>query len=355
MSRGLNILLTGFTSRIANTVTDRVNIYITSAPLVAEMLQRAGHTVDWRPTIFGEEGIEKYDIVMLGCSDPNSYTGMVHRYGAYWALLKARRLMIWFDDWRIKGQFHAWVQQPEALWQTRMLHNDRLPEHEQAIVYKNAINSAVMSMRDEHRPAVMAQLFNWGNDQQFMKEVPEAKWLARFDISGLVPKVLRQPPRPLAQRTKGWVAASLTQVDDWTDKLQLTWPLIKQAKPKGRAFGGWKKIREVELVNTLYADHTGILCKPYSHAGSGWWRSRFNYAVETRSVLLGDMKEVSAIGESFRLTPSLVESMNDADLQDLANRQAAEFLGWQDSPERAIERLNLSLLRIMDEPARPTF
>lgn len=355
MSRPLTILLTGFTSRQANTVSEKANIYITTSPLLKHMLERMGHVVDWRPTIFGEANVDKYDLVMVGCSDPNSYTGMVHRYGAYWALLKAKRLMIWFDDWRIKGQYHAWLKKPDTIWQTRMLDPNRMPEHEEALMYKDPIDNMITSLRTTHKAAVMAQLFNWGHEEMFWREAPDAAWLARFDISAFVPEVLRQPPRPLAERTRGWVAASLTQTDDWTDKLGLHHPLVTQAKPKGMRGGGWKKLREVDLVNDLYAEHTGILCKPYSHAGSGWWRSRFNYSVETRSVLFGDPNEIHSIGDAYR-TPLLeLERMSVNDLQAVADKQAQQFVAWQDQQPAAMTKLTNAFNRIMDEPERPTF
>lgn len=355
MSRRLSILLTGFTSRQANTISDRANIYITTSPLLKGMLEKIGHAVDWRPVVFGEEDVSKYDLVMVGCSDPNSYTGMVHRYGAYWALLKAKRLMIWFDDWRIKGQYHAWLEKADTIWQTRMMDPNRMDEHAQALRYKEAIDNVVTSLATTDKAAVMAQLFNWGYEEQFMREVPHAKWLARFDISSLVPKVLAAPARPLAERNRGWVAASLTQVDDWTDKLPLRYPLVTQAKPKGMRGGGWKKLHEVQLVNTLYAENTGILCKPYSHAGSGWWRSRFNYAVETRSVLYGDPKEIHAIGDAYRHSLPELENMSIDQLQRVANEQMSQFIAWQDTPQMAMDKLDGYLVRIMDEPTRPQF
>lgn len=354
MTRPLTILLTGFTSRQANTAGKKQDDYIIAGKIFADMLTRLGHTVDWRPVQFGEAGIEKYDLVMVGCSDPNSYTGMVHRYGAIWAMLNASRLLIWFDDWRIKGEFHSYVQKPEVYWATRMLHEKRLPEHAEALVYQQQINDMFVGFRDEHRPAVVAQLFNWGDETKFLKEVPEAKWLARFDVSSFAPHYTLAS-KPIAERRKAWVSASLSQTDDYIEKLKPTWEVIKQCKPKGLAFGGWKKMLEADVVTQLYDTCIGVICKPYSHAGSGWWRVRYNYAMQCNNIVLADPKEVGALGPAFMEPVSAIELLDDAQLQQLADWQREHFLGWQDSQQQALDKLQLHLIRLMDEPTRPRY
>jgi hypothetical protein len=354
MSRPLTILLTGFTSRQANTVSEKSNIYATTSPLFAGMLRQLGHTVDWRPTIVGEAGVENYDIVMVGCSNPNSMTGMVHRYGAMYAMLKARRLLIWYDDWRVKEQYSAWINAPDSAWATRMLHEKRLGEHAQAMEHKPAIDAMLKALTTTDKAPVLAQLFNWGNEKLFMKEVPEAKWLARFDISAFTP-VHVTDPKSVVDRSRSWVSAALSQTEDYTDKLRLTWPLLNQTKPKGKGFGGWKKMREDAIVKVLYRDNIGVLCKPYSHAGSGWWRSRYSYAVQCRNVMLADYKEIHGLGGPYLKRAAEIEAMDAGQLEQLIDQQVACFTSFQDSQSLALTRLSGHLTRIMDEPARPVF
>lgn len=354
MQQPLTVLLTGFTSRQANTVSEKTDIYITFAPILKKMLEKLGHVVDWRPVTFGEQDIEKYDLVLCGCSDPNSMTGQTHRYGAIWSMLNARRLILWFDDWRIKGQLHTFLQKPEVFWNTRMLHEKQMPTHEQALMFKDPIDAMLKGLATDHRPPVVAQLFNWGDEAKFLKEVPEAKWLMRFDVGSFVPNFVEQPI-PMEQRTRQWVAASLTQMNDYIDKLKPTIPVFIQAKPRGRSFGGWKKMHEREVVTELYAKSLGVISKPYPHAGSGWWRVRFNYAVHARSIMIADPKEAGAAGQSFRLYLPFVEKLSPAEMQDLANKQAEEFLSWQDSQDQACEKMSNGLIRLLDEPVRPEY
>lgn len=353
MTRSLTILLTGFTSRQANTVSVKSDIYATTSPLFADMLRRLGHTVDWRPTVFGEAGVENYDIVMVGFSDPNSHTGMVHRYGAMYAMLKAKRLLMWADDWRL-SPYKTMITNVEYSWATRMLHEKRLGEHAQALELKPAIDQVMTSLATTHKAPVLAQLFNWGDESLFLKEVPHAAWLARFDISAFTPVHVTEP-KPMVERGHRWVSAALSQTEDYTDKLRLTWPLLNQTKPKGKGFGGWSKMREDAIVQTLYRDNVGVLCKPYSHAGSGWWRSRYSYAVQCRNVMLADFKEISGIGGPYLKRAAEIEAMSADDLQKLADWQANAFLSFQDSQSLALTRLAGHLQRIMDEPARPNF
>lgn len=354
MQRKLTILLTGFTSRQANTVSERADIYITFGPILKRLLESLGHTVDWRPVKFGEHGIEHYDAVFVGCSDPNSMTGQTHRYGAIWAMMKATRLALWFDDWRIKGQLHTFLKKPEVFWNTRMLHESQLPTHEEALMLKAPIDHMLNELGWPQQVPVVAQLFNWGELDKFKKECPDARWYMRFDPSCYVPNFITTPT-PMAEKLEGWVAASLTQMDDYTDKLGAKWPIIKQAKPKGKGFGGWKKLHERDVVTQLYDKYAGLISKPYPHAGSGWWRVRFNYACHARAIMLASVKEAGAIGPAFHVTAPQVEAMSVAARANLAQLQYEQFMHWQSSEEQVKDLMYTYLTRLLDEPTRPRY
>lgn len=352
--RPLTILLTGFTSRQANTVSAKADIYITFAPILKKVLERLGHTVDWRPVTFAESDIEKYDIVFCGCSDPNSMTGQGHRYGAIWSMIKAQRLVLWFDDWRIKGQLHSFLKKPSVFWETRMLHEAHLSTHARALEFKDPIDNMLFGLSTDHKAPIVAQLFNWGNEAKFLKEAPDAKWLLRFDPSAYVPNFVEKII-PMEERKRSWVAASLTQMDDFIEKLKLQWPVTKQAKPAGRAFGGWKKMHEKDVVTELYATHAGLLSKPYPHAGSGWWRVRFNYAAHTNTVMLADQKEVTEIGSAYRYSAAEIESLSASGLEALAVAQYVQLRGWEDSELTVATKMARYIDRVMQEPSRPRY
>lgn len=343
----MKVLLTGFTTRQANTLRKSANFYVLAQQIFHDMLVESGHDVDWRAVQIGED-LSMYDVAMVGLSNPTTMNGMAHRYGGMWALTTHRNVIGWFDDFRFKDQMASWLRKPEPAFSDRLWPDKRRAEHDTAIEYKDKLIAAFNVIKERKIPFI-AHIFEWGDIEAMARETPDARWFSRFDISSFVPIVSNALPYDM--RKRAWVSAALTNTDDWISKLNLSWDVITSTKPKGgNPFGGgWKKIPEDELVRTLYRDNMGILCHPYSHAGSGWWRIRYNYMTQTKSILLADRAEVQEMGEPFRYSPAEIEAMSDSQLFSLADRQTSVFNSYVLPRRTALVRLNDCLERATRE------
>lgn len=344
----MNILLTGFTTRQANTLRESANFYVLAQQIFRDMLVEMGHKVDWRAVEIGED-LSMYDLAMVGLSNPTTMNGMAHRYGGMWALASHRNVLAWFDDFRFKDQLYSWLRKPEPAFSDRLWPDRRYAEHEKAMEWKDRLIAAFQVIKDRKLPFI-AHIFEWGDISLMARETPDARWFCRFDISDFVPRLVTDPA-PFETRKKAWVSAALTNTDEWINKLGLTWDIVKSTKPKGgNPFGGgWKKIPEPELVRTLYRDNIGILSHPYSHAGSGWWRVRFNYMTQTQSILLGAIEEAQEMGEAFRYSPQEIEAMPTHALHALAQRQTNSFMSYVLPRGAAMSRLQAGIDRATAE------
>lgn len=117
-------------------------------------------------------------------------------------------------------------------------------------------------------------------------------------------------------RHRCWVEANLgSDHSDISSKLSLGWPI--------EFFGGKRKdhgirLPECELAQR-YAENWGVAAYPYPHAGSGWWRNRYNMAADCDCLVAASDRDLEVLGLEM-YSPRIVEGMDFQGLRYAAKR-----------------------------------
>lgn len=314
----MRVLLTG-TSRVqAN--AKRLSNYRTNINYLHDMLVMLGHTVDWRPVAPGEEGLQdRYDIALVGLQAVNGVAGKAHPYGALWAASQLPHITV-FGDWQVRPSIYS-LKNPKHLWTDAMLSPGAKRTRERALLFHDTIDAQRQRWWD-NLDAVIAPLFPWGDHGKFKRIHPMTR-LYPLDPTNFA-QVLTTPGDDQEKR-RAWVCAALADQSNWTRKINPSWPLVRQHGQ--RNVRGWGRISEDEVVNGLYRTHWGVLApRQGSMAGTGWWRSRYVYAVQARSIMWADPREVIGLGGPYLHTMQAIEASTDAALRQLADHQRDHLL-----------------------------
>lgn len=340
----MKILLTGCTRVMCGFPRKPTSNYLTFFELLAKMLQQLGHTVHWTAVTPGDELKGKYDLALIGLQTLHGMAGKQHKYGAFWAATQLKHMVV-FDDWQVYPSCYS-LKVPKYLWREAMLAGRELEERAFALQHQELFERVQRAWWSA-MPGVLAPLFEWGDHSRFSRTHPGdgIKRLYSVDPSPFVPSLIDPESSYIRNprlKNRRWVLASLADHGEKTKKLGLTWPIVAQHCISGKR--GWGRIGEDQLVQHQYTENWGIISPKYNHAGSGWWRSRFNYAAQTRSILLAHNEEVRALGDAYLLEPQDVEEMSDTELVGLAGMQAASLAAAGLSAERTLIKLDTILL-----------
>lgn len=320
--------------------------YLSFFIVLHAMLRELGHAVDWRAVEPAEPLAGRYDLALLGLQAMNGLAGKQYRYGTLWAATQLPHAVV-FDDWQVTATVRA-LKKSNYCWRTAMLGGRELREHEVAMRHFDLLDR-VRSEWYRELPAVIAPLFAWGDHAKFERLHPMTRLVA-VDPSAFVPRLTRGSSRDVKER--GWVLAALGDHTDWSERLGLRWPIIRQHGQKGKR--GWGRVPEERVVDELYRSHWGVLAPRYDGRviGTGWWRSRFNFAAQAGSVLHADPLEVQPLGRSYLYRPAEVEDLNHYSLRKLASTQARALDRETHSRADALDHLKrgLKLARRDGEP-----
>lgn len=315
------VLLTGATRVQAND-TDRVKLHYASNPMcLYAALRRTGYEIDWRPVVPGED-LSGYDAIISGIAPVLSSWGSKHVYGALWALAQNKPKALLVDDWQVKNiaaDLKGVPNRADRLMHPKMPRAGR-PEAE-TMIDMLLVMCDYLGGKTWMEPT-LGSFFDWGNRELFVRGTKIGEMI------GFDPTVF-QPDygiRPSDQKEKAWVLASLGDHTKWMGKLGLEWPV----KTFGRKQWGDKKefderLQEPDLMR-VYEANWGVLSPKYEHAGSGWWRARFDYARQAGCILLADPSEVEGLGRSYSEVGQYgFDTMSEQSLRDIANEQALAF------------------------------
>lgn len=317
----MKILFTGFGTRHVG--SDRVQLPVATGAEALAGLLRERHEVDQRAVTPGED-LGGYDAAIVVAIAPNALTA---RYvlGGLWALhVFGARAHLVIDDWQtsqLVAGAKTQARDHSRIWK-ELLNRVGRAECLASPALTAAVEGQVHLLAGDGWPwRVWTPLFRYGDPLKL--GLPAQRYVP-FDPSLFFWEQKRhlQVHAFGEHRERQWVSASLLSKQDWLDRTKFTWPVwrlgnVKQDQPR----------LSEDMVLRAYGLCWGALSAPHNHAGSGWWRARYQFAALMGAVLLGSHKETSPLGTGYWLwAPAEVESLPDAALAELAQLQRDNFL-----------------------------
>ena len=320
----MRIFLTGSTSTQTRNKTN-IRVFSLTAAL-ATGIQAVGNKLTWGPPDPDNEAkdLKDYDLVLVGLAPVNSL-------GARWAaaacglIAKCWRegvpVMVFVDDWKVREaqaglrRFH---HHPDKLLEYvgRIQNTKYVPWIRDNV---DLVLEAIHRMHDDVWPPALTCLFPWGN-HDMIREKTTMYEMAWVDPSAVVPEWPIHKPSD-EDRSREWILAGLSRYEEWRDSLGAQWPIQCYGNMAAKIY---PNMVEDKMPNR-YAQSWGVLCHKYPHAGSGWWRNRFPFAIQAGSILWGDPAEMAGLGGPYLVPINDIERMSTAQLRELANDQALTF------------------------------
>lgn len=304
----MKVLLTGMTARQANTIGKRALNYFSAPTAFYDYLTSCKFEVDWRPVQFGEN-LSKYDAIFIGIANPNSLSN-VNVFSSIWATQWPHILYV--DDWQVSTAFGGYTE--KNLFRQFMMNKQRAPYDAVLKNKKKLLTLANKNIVDA--TDLLAPMFPWGNH-------------SLLTLGTNLRTIVSVDPSPYYHnrnknlncfdiKKKKWVCAALY---DYTAKLEKLGFNMKDVIH----YHSKNKISESALVDNIYPHNWGVISVPYKHAGSGWWRARYNHAVHVGSILWTNEEESRYMGGPYKfISPSDMKSEN-VDLRKLATTQREWF------------------------------
>lgn len=150
--------------------------------------------------------------------------------------------------------------------------------------------------------------------ERHVTKVNRSATFSHFDPSNAFPVYDVTMPNP-EDRRRAWVEANLgSDHSDVATRYHLDWPVDLYG---GRRKDALPRITEDRLAQ-VYADNWGLVSYPYTHAGSGWWRNRYNMAADNWNVLAAHPADLEAFGFNSSLPKIAEGKLSTSGLMDLA-------------------------------------
>lgn len=296
---------------------------VPSEQALVRLLREMGHFVEQRAVKWGED-LDGYDrIITYLCGTDSFVCG--HTSGALWTL-KRKDTLIAFDDYQVDRTVQDGTFKPDAKWK------DAFVNQMEGATNRDELDELHFDWCKDRQ--VLIPAFSNGNlDLLFAKtRKKHGDWLATQNITlhgydpnpfleGRVPRG-RAAALAAVSRRKQWVVAGLSKQNRGAmKKWKPTFPVIELG---GRGENG---IRMPEPEAVEWFGESWLHCMPgYSHAGSGWWRSRPSQLAGHGVVCYCDPKEGAIYGDSWVIQdPLSLEAMSEAELESLGAAQAKEF------------------------------
>lgn len=327
------ILVTGMTAKQRGGGRPSMFLLLDAVTLALESL---GHSVAREVRLSVDDDLSEYDYAIVGLYALDSASASPQKIQCVKACTQLPHVVAW-DDWHSKQVFGSIRKWEKSFWRGGMHESDQKfqIEREKALRGHGAQIVARIAQWAEKIPACLTAAFNWG-DHSILREQHAFGSLLPWDPTPWIAGWYDCPVKRVKERS--WSLASLSQQEGWLDDLRLAWPTQRMFSPTAGA-RGWQ-ISEQEVFDT-YCRTWGVLSPPYDHLlGSGWWRNRFALSTLADSVLWCDPAELN-LKESWFFTPaSLVESMTDEQLTDLASKQKEElWTKWVISKDQSAQQL----------------
>jgi len=341
---------------------------------VVDVLREAGHTVDWRAVMPGED-LSVYDVMWLNLAGVNSVNGTPGAMGLLWAASQERvPAVLFLDDWKTKLTYqqlrtfqlrdsgsiyydrhlisgvrnllpdasptHYTFESADAEWK-RVVKELSLDEAEAEKIrptpfyrqrsyfsadewqamWPDMLAGARALWRGRKNSALGIPAYRWGSDDIVRKTLPKPiaeAGFTRVDPSFIAVDIANASLRS-SDREEAWGLAGLADHTEWLAEYlpDATWPVRMVGHRSNR------KVKTEHDVVEFYSSTSGILSPSYYHAGSGWWRSRFIYAAALELPLFAADGEASPLGEAYSYTTRDIEGLPAVERDNVGRAQQA--------------------------------
>ena len=323
----MKVLLTGMTRRQANHVSTRSKQDYLSAPIIFYNIikQIKNVKIDWRPIVYGED-LSSYDLILIGLSAPNSLSN-IFLFQSIWATQYPHLFFV--DDFKVKGAFGG--LDVDNLFRNFTFDRQKLNAEERVGLKRISNMKRIIQLSDNITEAesLLAPMFEWGDHSLLVEGTPiKKKNLYYIDPSPFI-TFMRNEHR---DKERKWICPALYDYEDKLKRWKLTWPVEYYHKKN--------YISESMLAKRCEKAY-GILSPKYSHAGSGWWRNRFNMAINTNSLLIAHHDEVADLGSHYALLENIedVENASNKTLRKMICDQRNVFFDLMRTKKHNIQKM----------------
>jgi len=333
----MKIFLTGSTPQQANMMKRAVAVDRLNMPAhIYSALIEMGHEVEWRAAEAGK--FPDCDLIWTTLFPPCTMVApyaMANSWLIHEAVTRGVPVVMFFDDWQYSSVWNQYKTMSNTGKRqiTKTLSGQYL--------YRGDID-ALMSVSDQimeftrwfwrNDPAlrdktalVVPKFHGWGDHAELERAVvPRAGDPTVPTVSLLTldptPMIYRciDFDRPLPDdRERHWMIATFFTHDKWFRYQHLTWPIDFFGPLKK----GFPRLKNEQLVYEETLKRWGNLSPRYKHDGSGYYRNRLVFSVESHSVILMSKKDKEEIGGPFLYTGPEIEALTNDQLRKLGHDQ----------------------------------
>jgi hypothetical protein len=327
----LKVLITGGRTSISNRSPTNRN-FECSVWAVARACRMSGIDYDVRVVTPGED-LEDYAAVFVEPPNPTWVTAR-HAAGALWTLRQREDAIVLYTHHDMRSLFNGLRKLVEDPTLLERRHNVFEKRHRADVLI-----AAAMLVGGAGPWRHLVHCHPWGDRQLLLDEMPISRdaftW---YDPSFLLPGAWAG--LTVGERERRWVHAAWEDHRRWVTDLKLDWPVDEYGR---RSNGAIAKL-SLLLLMRHYAFNWGSLVHPYSHAGSGYFRSRYVYALRAGSVLGVNTEDAAAMNSVIFPAPTDIERLDSPALLALSMDQQDWYETNSWSAQRASAHLNVMML-----------
>lgn len=309
----MKILITGATS----IQIGKSSRYVSLPQLLRDGLLALGHKVEQREATPNDykTRLASYHRVFVFIA-PQLDLHTVYSLGAWLALDERPDAAVCFDDWqvgRVPSGARTCLKLPRYYFDSPITQQKK---HRDEVKASKNLTAAIvrttewLASDDWSNRKVVMPLFP-DHDTSRFKNLPTKLKITPLDPSSFVPVYVNRSAKKA--RLRHWVSATVGNHRPWLAKQGFSWPVDLY---------GHKAERLTEpQVMEKYAEAWGTVAPRYPHSGSGWWRSRYNFAAQAGCITYCDQGDSWAKLPAYALSPAEVEASTDRQLRAIAAAQ----------------------------------
>lgn len=325
----MHVLLSGMTAQQANPASHSRAANYTG--FLAEVLQEAGHDVDWSDPLV-EHDLGRYDYVVVGVA-PITSLGANRAYGALsiierlWDSDKLTLLVDAPDPSKIDSSLEAITGSPENLVKPFFEYRK---EYAQAVKpeTRDRLLKAVSWLHTEDWPRTLVPKLPWHTISSVGSALPRGARNENTVLGDLEAFVVRhfenESPADLA--TPRWAYEDGSS-KNWLKQQRVMWPMEKIP---------WSSRDEADVAAVkLVRGSAGTLISP--QRDGTWWSSRYGMSLAQRVPVFTNWTEAVDIDPMWGTLPMVYETLDQDQREYIAQTQLESYMSRADSLDTVMD------------------